>query len=93
MRPLFRVVLLMLFVRVSLVAASAQDRSARLDHCPHPGPQSPGFVQSNGILNLNMTLQNALGTDGFMHYCYVYLYQGQQSKRRRCVSILAISST
>ncbi|MGB8769948.1 MAG: multicopper oxidase domain-containing protein [Candidatus Korobacteraceae bacterium] len=29
-------------------------------------------------MKVNLTLQNQLGTDGYMHYCYVYLYQGQQ---------------
>jgi FtsP/CotA-like multicopper oxidase with cupredoxin domain len=69
----------MLLCGVSLVAASAQGPI-----CPtRPLPGTPvlnplDLYSQNGILNLNMTLQNALGTDGFMHYCYVYLYQGQQ---------------
>jgi FtsP/CotA-like multicopper oxidase with cupredoxin domain len=31
-----------------------------------------------GVLNLNLTLENQEGTDHFMHYCYSYIYQGQQ---------------
>jgi FtsP/CotA-like multicopper oxidase with cupredoxin domain len=36
------------------------------------------LYSQDGTLNVNFTLQNQLGSDGFMHYCYVYLYQGQQ---------------
>jgi FtsP/CotA-like multicopper oxidase with cupredoxin domain len=48
-----------------------------------PLPGSPvlnplDLLSQNGVLNLSMTLQNQMGSDGFMHYCYVYLYQGQQ---------------
>ncbi len=47
-----------------------------------PLPGSPvlnplDLYSQNGVLNLSMTLQNAQGSDGFMHYCYVYMYQGQ----------------
>ncbi len=52
--------------------------------CP-PRPQSgtlvtnpPDLYSQNGVLSLDLTLQNALDSDGFMHYCYVYLNQGQQ---------------
>jgi FtsP/CotA-like multicopper oxidase with cupredoxin domain len=36
------------------------------------------LYSQNGVLNVNLTLQNVFGTDGFEHYCYVYLNQGQQ---------------
>jgi FtsP/CotA-like multicopper oxidase with cupredoxin domain len=79
MRPLFRTVLLTVLCGVSLAAASAQGPT-----CPmRPLPGSPvvnplDLFSQNGVLNLNMTLQNQMGSDGFMHYCYVYIYQGQQ---------------
>jgi FtsP/CotA-like multicopper oxidase with cupredoxin domain len=71
-------VLLSLICAVVLLSASAQPI------CP-PRPQPGSLVvnpldlfSQDGVLNVNLTLQNQLGSDGFMHYCYVYLYQGQQ---------------
>src|SRR5271166_3875530 len=66
------------------VAAVALSASAQQQICP-PRPQPGTLVvnpldlySQNGTLTVNLTLQNQLGSDGFMHYCYVYLYQGQQ---------------
>jgi len=63
---------------VGLIGASAQQI------CP-PRPLPGNLVvnpldlfSQSGILNVDLTLQNQMGSDGFMHYCYVYLYQGQQ---------------
>ena len=28
-------------------------------------------------MTVNLTLQNQKQNDGFMHYCYIYMYQGQ----------------
>ena len=36
------------------------------------------LYSQNGTLTVNMTLENQMGTDGFMHYCYSYMYQGTQ---------------
>jgi len=36
------------------------------------------LFSQNGVLNVDLTLQNAVGSDGYMHYCYVYVNQGQQ---------------
>ena len=35
------------------------------------------LYSQNGTLTVNLTLQNQLFLDGFMHYCYIYTYQGQ----------------
>ena len=79
MRPLFRVVLLTLLCGVSLAAASAQSTDLSDETAArHPGANPLDLFSQNGVLNLNMTLQNQMGSDGFMHYCYVYMYQGQQ---------------
>ena len=78
MRAMLKSVLLFLICAVALGGASAQQI------CP-PRPL-PGTLVVNpldlfsqgGVLNVNLTLQNQFGDDGYMHYCYVYLYQGQQ---------------
>jgi FtsP/CotA-like multicopper oxidase with cupredoxin domain len=77
MRAILKSTLLFLTCAVALAGASAQDI------CP-PRPQPGSLVvnpldlfSQNGTLSLNLTLQNQLGSDGFMHYCYVYLNQGQ----------------
>ncbi len=71
-------ILVFLICTVGLAGARAQQI------CP-PRPRPGTLVvnpldlfSQNGVLNVNLTLQNQLGDDGFMHYCYVYLYQGQQ---------------
>jgi len=78
MRGLLKLNLVLLMSGIFFPAASAQQL------CP-PRPQPGSLVvnpldlySQNGTLNLNLTLQNQMGSDGFMHYCYVYLYQGQQ---------------
>src|ERR1700733_166857 len=79
MRPLFRVVLLTLLCGVSLAAASAQGPTCPMRPLPGTPVLNPlDLFSQNGVLNLSMTLQNQMGSDGFMHYCYVYMYQGQQ---------------
>ncbi len=57
--------------------------SAQLPICP-ARPQAGTLVQNpvdlysqNGVLTVDLTLQNALDGNGFMHYCYNYMYQGQ----------------
>ncbi|MGO9516403.1 MAG: multicopper oxidase family protein [Candidatus Korobacteraceae bacterium] len=69
---------------LALFCGSALFMSAQMQICP-PRPQpgsvvvNPGDLFSqNGVLNVDLTLQNAVGDDGYMHYCYVYMYQGQQ---------------
>jgi FtsP/CotA-like multicopper oxidase with cupredoxin domain len=68
---------LFLICAIAVVGASAQICPPR----PLPGTlvvNPLDLFSQNGVLNVNLTLQNQLGTDGFMHYCYVYIYQGQQ---------------
>ncbi len=67
-----------------LAAAAVTSAPAQMQICP-PRPQPGTLVvnpldlfSQNGVLNVDLTLQNQLGSDGFMHYCYVYLFQGQQ---------------
>jgi FtsP/CotA-like multicopper oxidase with cupredoxin domain len=76
MSAILKSILLCLTLAVAL-AASAQEI------CP-PRPE-PGTLVVNpldlysqdGVLNVNLTLQNQFGSDGFEHYCYNYMYQGQ----------------
>ena len=79
MRNMLKSLLMVLLGGSALVTASAQ-----LPVCP-PRPE-PGTVvvnpvdlfSQNGVLNVDLTLQNAKGADGYMHYCYVYMYQGER---------------
>jgi FtsP/CotA-like multicopper oxidase with cupredoxin domain len=70
-------ILPLLVCAVAISSASAQPT------CP-PRPLPGNLVvnpldllSQNGVLNVDLTLQNQQGTDGYMHYCYVYMYQGQ----------------
>ncbi len=79
MHARLRVVLPLLIGGVFLLNASAQQPT-----CPdRPVPGSPvnnplDLYSQNGTLTVDLTLQNAVDVNGFMHYCYIYMYQGQQ---------------
>ena len=79
MRAMLRVGLLALICGVSLISASAQGPG-----CPdRPLPGTPvnnplDLYSQNGVLTLNLLLQNGVDISGFMHYCYIYMYQGQE---------------
>jgi FtsP/CotA-like multicopper oxidase with cupredoxin domain len=57
--------------------------SAQLPNCPlRPEVGSlvvnpPDIYSENGVLSLDLALQNAVDNQGYMHYCYVYMSQGQ----------------
>ena len=76
---MFRVTLLSLICGAALVSASAQ-----LPLCPdRPLPGQPvnnplDLYSQNGSLTVDLTLQNMMDLNGFEHYCYIYMYQGQQ---------------
>lgn len=78
MRAMMKLMFLLFMTAIAVGSASAQGPV-----CP-PRPQ-PGTLVTNpldlysqdGVLNVNLTLQNQMGSDGFEHYCYVYMYQGQ----------------
>ena len=77
MRAILKSILPFMICAIALLGASAQQL------CP-PRPRSGSLVvnpfdllSQEGALTVNLTLQNQLGTDGYMHYCYVYMYQGQ----------------
>jgi FtsP/CotA-like multicopper oxidase with cupredoxin domain len=76
---MIRAALLVLLCGISLVSASAQ-----LPLCPNrPIPGDPlvnplDLYSQNGVLTVNLLLQNMMDDNGFMHYCYNYMYQGQQ---------------
>ena len=78
MRAMMKLIWLFLICAVAVTMASAQDM------CPtRPLPGSLvvnplDLYSQGGVLNVNMTLENQEGTDHFMHYCYSYIYQGQQ---------------
>jgi FtsP/CotA-like multicopper oxidase with cupredoxin domain len=71
--------LLLLICACAFVSASAQ-----IPTCP-ARPEigalvvnPPDLYSQNGVLSLDLTLQNAIDNEGYMHYCYIYLNQGQQ---------------
>lgn len=74
MRTPLRVVLAFIWFGISAWAQTL---------CPlRPVPGSPvinplDLYSQDGVLTLSLTLQNQKQNDGFMHYCYNYLYQGQ----------------
>ena len=78
-RRLFPALILAWWLLAAMVAAYAQ-----LPICPdrpEPGDvvQNPlDLYSQNGVLTVNLALQNAMGSDGFIHYCYVYMQGGQQ---------------
>ena len=73
---------LMLWFSISAVAlASAWAQGPICPQRPLPGTlvvNPVDLYSTNGSLTVNMTLQNQMGTDGFMHYCYSYMYNGTQ---------------
>src|ERR1700684_4615962 len=74
MRAMLRAVLLFLLSGIYVAAQTI---------CPiRPLPGSPvlnplDLYSQNGVLTVNLTLQNQKQNDGFMHYCYDYMYQGE----------------
>jgi len=79
MRSLHRAVLLVVMCGVFQVCAWAQPGVCPLR--PQPGSiiSNPlDLYSQNGTLSLDLQLKNAADSNGFMHYCYVYMYQGKQ---------------
>ena len=74
MRAILRVLLFLL-----LCGAGASAQSI----CPvRPAPGSPvlnplDLYSQDGVLTVDLTLRNQKQDDGYMHYCYIYMYQGQ----------------
>ena len=68
---------------IALFSLAAIPVQAQLPVCPdRPKPgtvvQNPVDLYSqNGVLKVDLTMQNALGLDGLIHYCYAYMYQGK----------------
>ena len=78
MRVMMKAIWLFLSCAIAITVASAQDICPTR---PLPGTLVANPVDlysANGSLTVDMTLENQEGTDGFMHYCYSYIYQGQQ---------------
>jgi|SRR5579862_3007511 len=79
MRAIVNSLLMCLICGVAFAGASAQQQI-----CPaRPQPGSLvvnplDLFSQNGVLTVDLTLQNEFDSDGFEHYCYVYIYQGQQ---------------
>jgi FtsP/CotA-like multicopper oxidase with cupredoxin domain len=79
MRSSLRAVVFLLSCGLSLVSAWAQ-----VSPCPLRPPAGspinnpPDLYSQNGSLSLDLALKNGADSNGFMHYCYVYLYQGKQ---------------
>ncbi|HTV64926.1 MAG TPA: multicopper oxidase domain-containing protein [Bryocella sp.] len=72
-----------LTMELGILAMAVANAYAQAPVCP-PRPQPGTLIQNpldlyseNGVLRVNMTLENSFGSDQFEHYCYVYMYQGQ----------------
>jgi FtsP/CotA-like multicopper oxidase with cupredoxin domain len=79
MRAMMKSILLFLICGTALASVSAQQQICPTRPLPGNLVVNPlDLFSQNGVLNVDLTLQNQQGTDGFMHYCYVYIYQGQQ---------------
>lgn len=77
MRAMLRVLLLVMLSGIALVSASAQDICPARPQIGAPIVNPVDLFSQNGTLTVNLSMQNAIGGDGFEHYCYVYTYQGQ----------------
>lgn len=78
MRVMLKSILPLLVCAVACAGAWAQQM------CP-PRPLPGNLVvnpldlySQNGVLNVSLTLENSLGSDGFEHYCYVYMNLGHE---------------
>ena len=67
----------------AILAGSFLTAAAQLQLCP-PRPQPGMLIQNpldlysqNGTLSVDLKLQNQMGDDGYEHYCYIYMNQGQ----------------
>ena len=77
MRALHKLSLLVLVCGMALGSGWAQAPICP----PRPNPGNPvlnppDLYSQNGVLTVNLTLQNQLDQYGFMHYCYVYVQPG-----------------
>lgn len=77
-------VILRIALLAALCGAAITNASAQVPICPdRPLPGSPvsnplDLYSQNGVLTVNLLMQNATDVNGFMHYCYIYMYQGHQ---------------
>lgn len=79
MRAILRVALVGLLCGIPLAGAWAQ--APICPNRPIDGSQLQNpldLYSQNGTLTVNLDLKNAIDLNGFMHYCYIYVYQGQQ---------------
>src|SRR5689334_9727583 len=80
MRITLRTVLLLsLFCPAALVSAWAGIPAGCPDR-PLPGTpvNSPlDLYSQNGVLTVDLLIQNSVDIEGWPHVCYIYLYQGQ----------------
>src|SRR5277367_1918667 len=51
-------------------------RAGRLPGTPVTNPLD--LFSQNGVLSLDLLMQNSIDVEGFPHYCYIYMYQGQR---------------
>ncbi len=71
--------LLFLICVVALASAWAQGPICPARPLPGTLVVNPlDLYSQNGTLTVDLALRDMLGSDGFQHYCYVYLYQGQE---------------
>lgn len=77
MRAILKFILLSFVAATAVVSASAQGPMCPTRPLPGTLVTNPlDLFSQNGVLTVNLTLQNQFGSDGFEHYCYVYMNQG-----------------
>ena len=79
MRAMLRAVLLVGLCGISLLRASAQLPACPARPLPGSAVNNPlDLYSQNGVLSVDLLMQDLIDVNGFTHYCYIYLYQGQQ---------------
>jgi len=79
MRAMFRTLIFtVLLSQLAVMSAWAGQQA-----CPdRPEPGTPvnnplDLYSQNGVLSLDLLMQNSVDVEGFPHYCYIYMVQGQ----------------
>lgn len=79
MRAILRAALLVGVCGISLVSALAQLPACPARPLPGSAVNNPlDLYSQNGVLSVDLLMQDLIDVNGFTHYCYIYLYQGQQ---------------
>ena len=79
MRAILRAALLVGVCGISLLSALAQLPACPARPLPGSAVNNPlDLYSQNGVLSVDLLMQDLIDVNGFTHYCYIYMYQGQQ---------------